>query len=353
MADVEKTQETIEIDETKEIKDTKVEEKIEEKPENKPFGFKIPDIISKTIAKIKGDSGKPKSYSALEDDKIESKESDEAEKPETKEVDEQKSKEVESPDSEPSGDEIIEEEIPYHLVQSARELGWSDETIVKIAENDISILEDVYNKSKPELKKEVEKEKPTEIPKVVIEDAVLKKWREDFGDDAVDKVIKPLLDAQNKLNEQVNTLQGNLNQQKVADQQNNLAKLFNQFNSVLDNLSKDYPEFGTYEKMPKKQDGSPLQDSPEFKVRSKIYDTMNMFLRNGYPEDKAIREAIDWYSGKQGEKRAERKLVTELNDQKKKFSPKPTAKKGTKVYHTVDEKKAGIIAEAKKAAGIE
>ena len=331
--------------ETKET-DTKIEES--QKPENRPFGFKIPEVVSKVISKIRGESGKSKSNSALGSDEIKT---DEADEPELKEVDEQVSKEVESPSSESSDDEIVDEEIPYHLVQAAREFGWSDEKIVKIAEADISVLEDIYNKSKPELKKEVEKEKPIEVPKLAIEEDVLKKWREDYGDDAVDKVIKPLIDAQNKLSEQVSSLQEGLTRQNQEEANAKLVNLFNNFNSALDKLSKDYPEFGIYEKMPKRADGN-LIPSPEFTTRGKVYETAIMFMRNGYPEDKAIEQAIHWYAGTQGEQRAERKIVMEINDQKKKFSPKPSAKKTAKTYTTVDEKKAGIIAEAKKAAGI-
>jgi len=340
MPDENKNQET-------EVKD-EIKETIEQKPEDKPFGFKIPEMVSKVLNKIKG-SPKPELKSAL--DKDETEETEETDESKNKEVDEQTSDKVESPDSDSLDDEYTEQEIPYHLVKTARERGWSDDRIVRVAEADIGILEDLHKEHQSELDKDVEKEKPT-LPKVAVDEDALKKLRENYGDDVVDKIITPLLEGQNKLIEQISSIQEQQGQQHRETQKSHLIRAFNLFNESMDKLSKDYPEFGVYDKLPKKSDGTPINTTPEFKVRSKVYDIATMFMKDGYPEHKAIEQAIHWYSGTQGEKRAERKIVTELNEQRSKHSPKPTAKKVAKQFRNTDEKKAAIIADAKEKAGI-
>jgi len=337
MADAEKIeQDVVETDNVEEIKGTD--------DSKKAFGFKIPDIISQTIAKIRG----TKKEDTPESDAEIGKEADDTSSDGVK--DEPVSKEVESPDSKSSDEEYIEEEIPYHLVTAARRLGWSDDTIVKLAETDISVLEDIAKKSEPE--KEVKQEKPIEVPIITLDEAVITKYRQDYGDDLVDKIIKPLVDAQNASNKRLNDLQGGIVEQQRASTTNEHIRLFNNFNETLDKASKDYPEFGEVDKMPKDANGSPVNTSPEFKVRSKVYDVAMMFLKNGYPADKAFKEAITWYGGTQGSKRAERTMVTEINDRKKKFSAKPTNKQVKRQYKTTDEAKAGIVQEAMKKAGI-
>jgi len=325
-----------EVVEKEEVKGTDDSKKI--------FGVKIPDIIAKTIDKIRG----AKKDVESEPDTVISKDADDTLSEDVK--DKPESKEVESPEPKSSDDEFIEEEIPSHLVTAARRLGWSDATIVKLAETDISVLEDIARKSEPE--KEVKEDKPIDVPLITLDDEVVKKYRQDYGDDLVDKIIKPLVDAQNASNKRLNEMQGsvvNQQRQSVVDEQ---VRVFNQFNEILDKASTEYSEFGKVETMPKGANGVPSNTSPEFKVRSKVYEVAMMFLKNGYPVDKAIQEAVTWYGGTQGSKRAERTLVTEINDRKKKFSAKPTNKQVQKTFRNVEEHKSSIVQEAMKTAGI-
>lgn len=344
-------------DELKDLQTKEVEsEKVETKSEDKPFYTKIPETISKILNKIKGSNDS--NVSALEySEEVEDTETQEAKELDVKDGDKVVSKVGESLDSASVEDKSVEEEIPYHLVQAARQFGWSDDRIVRAAEFDVKILEDLYQDSQKdsqnyhkELKKDVKTEEPTS--KLIVDDTALKDLRENYGDAVVDKVIMPLIQGNNELSARVDKMQEFQQSKERENIQAEAVRVFNNFNETLDKMAKDYPEFNTYAEMPKDSRGILLSTAPGYKERSQVYDVMAMFIKNGYPEQKAIEHAITWYAGTQGDKRAERKVVTELNEHQKKFTPKPTAKKVKRTFRNTDEAKSNIIQEAKEKAGI-
>ena len=255
------------------------------------------------------------------------------------------------------------EEIDPKLVSAARTLGWSDEKIEAVASQDISVLEDIARMrtilAEPEPEKKGEEDvTKSEVSKVVLDKDALDSLATAYGADVVDKVIKPLADTLNatidrlgRTEKSLDGITGRFSEQDERDkQQQNLAR-FNSANKFFDDQSKDYPELGLFEKMPKESNGKFKMSSPEFKARSQIYEKAEIFRNAGYNSDSALKEAMVWYKGLGGEAKIEQKLVTEINDRKKKFIARPTQKKVDRKELTPNEAAAAIVQEAKRKAG--
>jgi len=280
------------------------------------------------------------------------------------EITPEKEKKGEGVSEEVSKTEVDEEkeEIDPRLVAAGKRRGWSDDKIIKTAESDESILEDLAElyddidsrpaKTEPAKKAEEKVSRKDEISKTKVDEA-LTKLSEQYGDDVVADVIRPMAEKQDALVDELNTIKGQMGQFREDKEISAKAQNLKTANEVFDSESEAFPALGKTEDLPLKPDGTYDERSPAFKERARIYDTAEMFAARGMSFKSAMAEAFKWYAGDGAEKVAGDKIVKALNARKKKFSPRPTRRKGeVKTYATKDEQHIAEIQEAKVKAGI-
>jgi hypothetical protein len=265
---------------------------------------------------------------------------------------------------EAEADEGEYEEIDSRLVVAARKRGYSDERIIELAENNPEILEDIARlvESVEVRDREIPQQPPVE-PEPVKEDKVeeniidanaLQDLKEAFGDEAVDKVIAPLINKVQEQGEQLNALRGDTEEQTRQKEYDYLVKKYTTANTFFDGASKDFPELGESDKLARLTDGKLDQTSPEFQARSRIFSIAETFEQSlGISFDEALKESMNWHKGRGGEKSLERKVIKGLNKRKKKFSPRPTNKHHQKKYANEEDKASDVMSDIYTELGIE
>jgi len=63
---------------------------------------------------------------------------------------------------------------------------------------------------------------------------------------------------------------------------------------------------------------------------------------------KSLQNAERWYKGEHAEKSLERKIVKGLNSRRKKFSPRPTAKKTKETFVSREDEGEALVRKAYK-----
>ena len=326
----------------------------------------VPSALTRILDKIRGKKETPEDTEENQDTKsedLDKKESSDDSK--GTEVSEEKEK------GETSKSEDEKEEIDSRLVAAGRRRGWSDEKIVSLAESTPGVLEDLAdlmdaldksNAPKSDFEKnqnkEVEKEKPepqvSKIDKFELNEKAIGELKEKYGNEAVegmiDNLLRPLTGRLNDTVEQLNSLRGTLQEKEEAQTQDEQISVFENVNEVFDKKSEDFPELGKYSDMSVR--GELDKNSKAYQTRSQLYDVTMMFYNNGHSLSDSIDSAFRWYKGEGAEKVMQKKVVKDLKDRTKKFSPKPSHKKVQKTYKTPEDEGVSIVDEAKKKAGI-
>jgi len=219
--------------------------------------------------------------------------------------------------------------IPQNQVDIARKLGYSDEEIIKTAEDHPERLENMVKLySEPSLsqrempKVEVQKEEKKETPKL---DHIK---IDDLGDLEPEsaKAVSAILKAHNALidhtNKQAESLD-RLGEQTAGIERKGQEEAVGKIDAFFDDASEHLPELGKV--------GSLTVD--QAKARTEVYGIANIFQNTrGVSERKALEDATYLFGlGKIDldtvEKEAEERVKEKLNKQKKKMSPKPGGKK--------------------------
>lgn len=307
------------------------EEVIDDTPEETPL-----DVLSKGMEEMFNEVEEVKEEIKKEDKELEDKEEDKEQdsKDEQLESEDSDAEKVLGGEKKAEADDLHEkkvetEPIPQKQVDIARKLGYSDEEIIKTAEDHPERLENMERfYSEPDLaqrelpKVEVQKEEKKEVPK--LDHIVL----EDLGelDPESAKVVSTLLKAHNSLidttNKQADTLQ-RLGEQAAGVEKRNQEEVIGKIDAFFDEASEHLPELGKV--------GTLTPD--QVKVRTEIYGIASIFKNSRrVSETQALEDATCLYGlGKVDletiEKEAEEKVKEKLNKQKKKMSPRPGGKK--------------------------
>lgn len=237
-------------------------------------------------------------------------------------------KKVEADDSHDgeSKDEYETVPIPKEQVDIARSLGYSDDEIVKTAEEHPERLVNMVRMySKPtetqrELKEVVAEKK--EIPKL----DHMKIDNLDELEPESANVIKSILKAHNSLidhtNEQEERL-ASLGERATTVEERDKTEAVNKIDAFFDEVSEDLPELGKAETLTHNQ----------VKTRREVYGIAAVMQNTrGISERKALEEAVAMCSMSKVDldeitKGAEEKVKEKLNKQKTKMSPRPGGKK--------------------------
>jgi len=232
--------------------------------------------------------------------------------------------------------------INPEYVKAARVRGFSDEEIAASSEKALANnyqLMNFHAAQEAAEEEEEEVEETTPVNKVEYTPEAIAKINEQHGDNFYETVIKPIVDVNNAQAEQLNSMKSDVNKGSERRQAEALARDENTFNTLLDGESKNYPEFGQWDKVPINPDGSPDMNSPIIEARLRMWNVAKALQEGmGLTMSAAAEEAVKWYKGQSLEKDVKRKVVKDLAKRAKKFSPRPSNKKTKKVFSNPDEK---------------
>ena len=142
--------------------------------------------------------------------------------------------------------------------------------------------------------------------------------------------------------------------QRAAEQQH--ITNFRSANKKLDEIAKDFPILGTYEKLPQR-DNKPDMRNPSMKIRAGIWDYAVKLHEGGVVAtfDEAMDDSVARYKTKNADKLAMRKVSKELRGRAKKITNRPTSQKTKKKEHAPgsDAHKISVVRNAYEKAGVE
>jgi hypothetical protein len=254
------------------------------------------------------------------------------------------------------------EEIDARLVNAARRFGWSDEKIIRVAEDDETILEDLANLLDRTLEQDRQKKQDTDklqgepdtvpaLDKFELSDEELVKLKDSVGDEGAG-LIKGLADRLNIAVDRLNEVQGDVSSNKKAEQDRLAQNRLERANTIFDEMSESFPVFSKSDKLPIMADGTYDRNSLAFKARAEVFAVAEQFSKMGLSFDKAMDEAMTWFAGKQGSKHVENKVVKQLNARKKQFTARPTHKKTEKQFSSKEDEAEHTMSEIFEKLGI-
>lgn len=232
--------------------------------------------------------------------------------------------ESEEPDYE-NDDEY--EEIPDRLVSAGRRRGYSDDKIMKLAEDAPEVLEDLADLQEmvsdvgtemppppTDQEKKEAPEKPEDVEKIHIETELI-----EAGDD-VKNVIKKLQDGYNSMVDQVNNLQGKQTEHDKSLNsftQQQTEDYVRRVDSFFDQAAKDFPELGDSKEL--------SVENMEF--RQKVHDDAFALTQNGRPFGEALEFVLNAHKGQKSEQEVKKSVAKDLNRRKKSFTARPSHRK--------------------------
>jgi hypothetical protein len=265
----------------------------------------------------------------------------------------------ESEDVDGSDGDYEEVELDPRLEEAGKAMGWSPEKIALVAGTDVTILEDIATRldaseTHRQGKEDAGTDGDTEEQGGLVDEEALAKVKEKLGDEAdtlIDAIVKGVSKKFEGKFKAIDEDRANTAKEKAdraAIQRGSIA------DEVFDSAAEQFEEFGTTKSLPKDKDtGKVLTNSPQMKLRAKVYQVASMFHQaNGGTFEQAMREAVQHYAGGQGTNAATRQVVKDLKKNRTRFTPKPTGRKTVRVFKNTDGKKSHIVQEAMRKAGI-
>jgi len=259
-----------------------------------------------------------------------------------------KSEEKKEEKTENSGSNELEEDISDKFTDAAHNAKWTDEQIVEFAGkyNNKQLEELIPFLMDEEVKEEKKEEKKVEEKKVVdtLEiDEKLKPYVEQ---------IEKILDA--KYQEKIGKIEESL---KTTDKERSIKEA-QQYQTTADEFfdkaSKDFPIFGTTDKLtrfPKgsAKEGQLVPKGEAYESRNAVWNTAVAFHQMGMDWKESLDEALVWYKGKNMEKEVRSKVLKDLKSNEKRVSPK-------RGEHTVSKEltsRKSVIEDIARRAGID
>ena len=283
----------------------------------------------------------------VRDDEVEDTEDEESEV-ESDSADEGSSDD--SPEGEKGSTEDADDEdyepIPDDQVRVARELGFTDDEIVKLAEDSPGVLEKLVRISpredirqdnlepnvEPEEKEEVQLLEHVEIPEL------------SDMDPEMAKVVSKMLEAHNSLIDKHNELlkkTGEIDEISQEIKQRDLQEFNRRIDSMFDSLEQHVPEVGNSQAL--------TEDSAA--LRMELFGVAQAIQRvRGISQADALEEAAyQWKMAQidleEIEKKAAAGLKKKLNKQKKRMSPRPGGKKSSKKFSSSKDEAVATLEE--------
>lgn len=242
------------------------------------------------------------------------------------------------------------EVIPDAFTEACVKTGWSAEEITEFAnglddETLISLIPEILDSgvvdSKPEDKPEDKQEAEGQTPKV------------DDKKSSDDSTTKAELDAVKK---ELAEIKEGLKTQTEKKQTDDNLRVIQTIEDTFDEAAEEFKIFGKTEELlrypagPKK--GQIVTSSKEMLAREEVWQKAQPFVQAGIPVKDAMEIGLTWYKGKYLAKDIERNLIKGLKKHETKLSAKRSGKRTVKQYEDEDERKADVVREAARKAGI-
>ena len=263
-------------------------------------------------------------------------------KEEPEEIEEEEVKE------ETEGTEEVEEvkeetqytQIDQKFVDAAKAYGWSDQRIIKYAEehSDIDIITMTGLMEKPSQtpqKSEPEKGFYDEeaLAKLAEEDETVKAF--------IDKFAKPLATRLKDVSSELEGLKTGLKTQEDSRKAQKEVSNMEIANEAFD--SAKLKALGKTGEIPKYPDGSYDLTDPAVRERQKVWEIAQLFHAKGGSFKSAMDNAIRWYKGSGAEEDMEKRVITKLKKQEDKVFPQRTTQKVAKTYASEEDRKADVV----------
>jgi hypothetical protein len=277
-------------------------------------------------------------------------EEEQTEETDDEEVDEETGDDINPPDdeAEAEADEADEEvEIPDNWVMAGRSAGFSDEKIIKLFEEEPEILDALANTREQLLsasrtvetdKREVVNEevpKPDKIAHVVMDDDTMDM------DESTKRILKKFVDNQNAVIDKLNDANEKLFKINSTSVQRD-AKEQDDFSRKIDRFFDDTKDINLGD--------SRALTQAQAHARKEVYGIAAMLANvNGESVTDNLDKAVKAYHGiySNPERIAENNLRRKLDNQKKRFSPRPGGQKKAQKFKNDDER---VMAAMEKAA---
>lgn len=243
-------------------------------------------------------------------------------------------------------------DIPDKFTNAALAAGWTEDEIKDFA-SDYDKDEDLIAMI-PFLSEEPQQDKEDSESAKEKGETEDKKEKEDGTKlSERDKLKKELRD---EILQEFGDLKKDLSNAKKKDELQQVKAQFEQANEIFDKTNKDLPVFGKTEELPKfpagKNKGQFIPTNPAVKAREEVYQKALAFHKLGEPWRQSMEDAISWYKGKYLEKDVQRELLKKLRNKEKGLSAKRVRKDTSHEYKDEDERKAAVVREEGRKAGI-
>lgn len=305
----------------------------------------VPSAVSDLIDKINEDNKEEVEYEEVDEDK------------DTDDTTKGSTDESADDDTGDTGDDAVED-------TGIVKLGYNAETVQKLNDIDPNIVKDIealWKRGEIEKSSEDDDTPATEkkIEKVKTMGQVTDEQLEALEKEnpAMAAIVKSLNSQVGELSESLNSVaEDEKARTEKAEKQEHYSN-FCKTNVKLDELEKDFPIFGTFDKLPTNTDGVPDDRHRSVRERALLWGKANALYSTGVfgSFEESLDSAITLYRGKNGENLAMRTVAKELRGRSKQITSRPnktktqpkTPKQGTDAYM---EK---VVGDAMKAAGVQ
>lgn len=236
--------------------------------------------------------------------------------------------------------------IPAQFIEAAEAAGLTEQQIIDFATkgndgkeySDEQLLSQIPYLKQPD--SETAKVVESETKKEVVKE--LKKEGEKEQSDTE----KKLADALTRI-EQLETSD---KQKLEQNSQQRLVAQATRVTSALDDLSKEYGVFATYESLPRFPNGMIIPNSPANVARNQVWGLTQDLVTAGKDFETSLQIAISSYKGQNLEKDAQRNVIKDLKRNEKRLTPKHSSHEKTV---TKPESGADVVRQAGKKHGLE
>jgi len=232
--------------------------------------------------------------------------------------------------------------IPDKFTEAALAAGWTEEQIQDWASDytDDELLE--YAKDLTQPSENSDESEQLSKKEGDTQQKVEKK------DDKVKESEKDELIA--KLTERIDKLEKGQEKNIEQESQKELASMASRVNQVLDEQSKEFEIFGTFDTLPRFPDGRIAPSSPQCKARNEVWGlAFDLHKKAGMDFEEALSTSLNAFKGKNLAKDVKRNLIKDLKKGEKRLSPKHSSHEQVKT----DLSGPDVIREVGKKHGLE
>ncbi len=300
----------------------------------------VPKAVSEAIDAVNDQNKDDTDYTDLDEDN-----KDDDNKDDSTDDDETKTSADDSTDDNDTGDTGDDADKDTGIVA----LGWDAEEVQKINELDPKFVKDVEALLERGISEKSSEDDDLETSEKKIEKVEIEGQVTDEQLEALEKENPALAAVIKGLNSQVGKLSTALNSvtedEKVRAEKAENEEHYSNFcdmNKVLDGLEKDFPIFGTYDKLPMNVDGVPDDRHRSVRERAQLWGKANALYSTGMfgSFKESLEGAITMYRGENGKNLAMREVAKELRGRSKQITTRPnrtktttkTPKQGTDAY---------------------